>query len=82
MRKLFFLLLLAAVVTPASQAVTVENTAGQLAQLVSDTQITELTVTGTMDARDFLFITEQLPELTTMDLSQATIVPYTSTRTL
>ena len=67
MRKLFFLLLLAAVITPASKAITVENTAGQLAQLVSDTQITELTVTGTMDARDFLFISEELAELTSID---------------
>ena len=82
MRKLFFMLLLAAVVAPASQALTVENTAGQLSQLVGDTQITELTVTGTMDARDFLFITVQLTELTTMDLTQATIVSYEGTKTL
>ena len=82
MRKLFFMLLLAAVVAPASQALTVENTAGQLSQLVGDTQITELTVTGTMDARDFLFITEELTELTTMDLTQATIVPYEGNKML
>ena len=73
MRKLFFLLLMAAVVTPALKAVNVENTAGQLAQLVTDTQITELSVTGTMDARDFLFINEHLTELTMLDLSQVTI---------
>ena len=82
MRKLFFLLLLAAVITPASKAITVENTAGQLAQLVSDTQITELTVTGTMDARDFLFISEELAELTSIDLTQVTIVPFDNGKTL
>lgn len=82
MRKLFFLLLLAAVVTPAMKAVTIQNTAGQLAQLVTDTQITELTVTGTMDARDFLFINEQLTELTSIDLSQVTITPIDNGKAL
>lgn len=74
MRKLFFLLLLAAVTTLGSHALSVANTAGQLSQLVTNTQITELTVTGTMDARDFQFITNELTELTTIDLSQVTIV--------
>ena len=82
MRKLFFLLLMAAVVTPALKAVNVENTAGQLAQLVTDTQITELTVTGTMDARDFLFINEHLTELTSLDLSQVTITAVDNGKTL
>ena len=75
MRKLFFLLCLAAVTVLGSQAVTVQNTAGQLSQKVSDTQITQLTVRGTMDARDFLFITNELTELTSIDLSQVSIVP-------
>ena len=75
MRKLFFLLLLAAATALGSQALTVQNTAGQLSQLVSDTQITELTVTGTMDARDFLYITNELTELTSINLSQVNIVP-------
>ena len=74
MRKLFFLLLLAAATALGSQAVTIQNTAGQLSQLVTDTQITELTVTGTMDASDFLFITNELTELTTINLSQVSIV--------
>ena len=78
MRKLFFLLCLAAVTVLGSQAVTVQNTAGQLSQLVQDTQITQLTVRGTMDARDFLFITNELTELTSIDLSQVTIVELNS----
>ena len=82
MRNLFFSLLLAALTTLGVNALTVNNTAGSLSQLVGDTQITTLTVTGTMDARDFLFITEQLNELTAIDLSQATIVPYNSGRAL
>ena len=82
MRKLFFLLLTAALTTLGVQAVTVNNTAGQLSQLVQDTQITQLTVTGTMDARDFLFITDELAELTSLDLSQATILPVSGGKVL
>jgi hypothetical protein len=82
MRKLFLTLLLAAIYTMGVHALTVQNTAGNLSQHVSDTQITELTVTGTMDARDFLFITDELTELTSIDLSQATIVPYNTGRAL
>ena len=78
MRKLFLTLLLAAITSLGMSALTVANSAGSLSQLVGDTQLTELTVTGTMDARDFLFISEQLPELTAIDLSQATILPYNS----
>ena len=82
MRKLFFMLLMAAVTTVSVHALTVVNTAGGLSERVSDTQITELTVTGTMDARDFLFISEQLTELTAIDLSQATILPYNTGKAL
>lgn len=78
MRKLFFMLLLAAVTTVSVHALTVDNTAGSLSERVSDTQITQLAVTGTMDARDFKFISEQLTELTVIDLSQATILPFNS----
>ena len=77
MRKLFFLLL-AAVTVLGVQALTVNNTAGQLSQKVTNHQITDLTVTGTMDARDFLFITEQLSELKTVNLSQVHIVAVNS----
>ena len=79
MRKLFFVLLLSAASVLGVHALTVNNTAGSLAQLVSDTQITQLTVTGEMDARDFLFITDELTELTAVDLSQAIIVPVVGT---
>ena len=82
MRNLFFTLLMAALTTLGVQALTVNNTAGSLSQRVSDTQITQLTVTGTMDARDFLFITEELNELTTVNLSQVTILPYNSGKAL
>ena len=73
---------MAAFATPAIEALTVENTSGGLAQLVEDTSITELTVTGTMDARDFLFITQELTELTSLDLSQVTITEVAGSKTL
>ena len=82
MRKFFLLLLVAAASCMTMQALIVENTAGNLAQQVTDTQITELTVTGTLDARDFLFITNELTELTAVDLSQATIVPFNTGKAL
>ena len=79
MRKWFFMLLMAALTTLSSQALIVNNTAGQLAQKVNNNlNITTLVVNGTMDARDFLFITNSLNELISIDLSQATIVPVNS----
>ena len=82
MRKLFFLLLIAATAL-TSNALTVNNTAGGLATAIDDnTAITSLALSGTMDARDFLFISDQLDELTTLDLSQVTIVPYNEGRAL
>ena len=56
------------------QAVVVVNTAGQLHDKVTNLGITDLTVKGTMDARDFYFIVENLTKLSTVDLSQVQIV--------
>ena len=83
MRKLFFMLLTAAITTFSAHALIVNNTAGQLAQRVNNNlNITTLVVNGTMDASEFLFITNSLNELTSLDLSQATIVPLNSGVTL
>jgi hypothetical protein len=77
MRKLFSLLVLTAVTALACQALTVNITPGKLAQVIDDdVEITELVISGSMDARDFLFITENLNHLNVLDLSQVTIVPY------
>ena len=76
MRNLFLALFTAVVTVLGCQGLAVNNTAGNLSQLVSDYQLTELTVTGTMDARDFLFITNELNELSQIDLSQVTIEPF------
>lgn len=61
-----------------SWALEVECTPGNLASLIEDTNITSLTVTGQMDARDFKFIASELDALTTIDLSGATIVSYSN----
>lgn len=75
MRRLFFSLITAAL-TLAANAVVVDNTAGALGTNVSDHSVTSLVVTGTIDARDFKFIADELVDLTTLDLSQAQIVAY------
>ncbi|MBP5689257.1 MAG: leucine-rich repeat protein [Muribaculaceae bacterium] len=62
----------------ASWALEVECTPGNLANLIDDTSITSLTVTGQMDARDFMFIYNDLDALTIVDLSGATIVGYSN----
>lgn len=62
----------------ASWALEVECTPGNLANLIDDTSITSLTVTGQMDARDFKFIYTELDALTTVDLSGASIVSYSN----
>lgn len=54
----------------------VECTPGELANLIDDTSITSLTVTGQMDARDFKFIADELEQLTSVNLSGVTIVSY------
>ena len=58
---------------------TVTTYAGHLASVVSDSSITQLTIKGTIDARDFKFITDALENLKTLDLSEAYIVAYNST---
>lgn len=82
MRKLFLLMLATAITAINGFGLTVTNNAGQLADaLQNNLGITALTVTGTMDARDFLFITNELNELTTLDLTGVTIVPFNNNGT-
>jgi hypothetical protein len=62
--------------------VTIANTAGNLSTALSANQLNSaisLTVSGTIDARDFLTIRDKMPLLTSIDLSSATIVGYTGT---
>nr|ACM91078.1 surface antigen BspA [uncultured bacterium 34R1] len=79
MRKLQFLFIFA-LCALGMQGVEVETTAGGLLSKVTDLNITSLTVTGSLDARDFMFISRKLDKLTTVDLSAATIVEYDGVR--
>ncbi len=57
-------------------------TAGTLSNLISaddKNALNNLTVTGTIDARDVKCMRNNMPELTVLDLSAATIVAYTGT---
>ena len=59
-----------------ASAIEVTTTPGQLSNQLDDTSVTTLTITGEMDARDFLFIANELPSLTSLDLSGVSIVAY------
>lgn len=50
--------------------------AGELNKIVTDKNITELTIKGKIDARDLKFIVEELPNLVKIDLSETEIVAY------
>ena len=63
-----------AILALQAHALDVNNTAGTLANRVSDLNVTSLTVTGTMNAEDFYFIADQLRKLTTVDLTNVTVV--------
>ena len=59
-----------------SQALEVESTAGTLNQLIVDHDVTSLTLTGTIDARDFQFIGDSLTHLKELDMSAVEILAY------
>ncbi len=76
MRK--FIIIMMAMVFMATQAwaVVIENVAGDLSNRLTDAEATDLTITGTLDARDFKFIAQHLDQLTAIDLSGAAILAY------
>ena len=78
MRKFMPIVALIALAHWAS-AIEVTTTPGQLSSQLEDTNVTELTISGEMDARDFWFIANDLTSLTSLDLSGVTIVAYSAT---
>ncbi len=64
-----------------SQITTVNVTPGGLYNLIAKnaTTITKLTLSGTMDARDFKTMRDAMPALTDVDLSEVTIAAYSGT---
>lgn len=75
MKRLATIITLAAIAIGAT-AIEVENTAGQLSLNLTDLSIEELTVKGTIDARDVMFIGDKLTHLVTLNLGEAQIVEY------
>jgi len=59
---------------------TVDCTAGNLTNLLTSSEkstVTDLTLTGTIDARDFTILRDNLTILASLDLSQVTIATFT-----
>lgn len=76
MRNFTFLLAIIACTAVQARAVVVENVAGQLSANLTDTKVANLTITGTLDARDFKYLADQFDDLTAIDLSEAKITAY------
>lgn len=84
MKKIYFLLigLCFVLVLKAQVSKTVELTAGNLGTLLSSDEqntVTNLTITGTMDARDFKFMRDSMPVLAEIDMSSASVEYYQGT---
>src|ERR1035437_8762738 len=82
MKKLLTLLVLTGICSSLLQAQvskTMNNVAGGLYKAVPFTErnsITNLKLTGTIDARDFRTMRDAMPALTTIDLEKVSIVAY------
>jgi uncharacterized protein with FMN-binding domain len=86
MKKTILLILsLCLMAITTAQALTVASTAGGLSAAITTaggnlSTITNLTITGTIDARDFETMRDYMPALSTLNLTAVTIVPYTGTQ--
>ena len=78
MKKIISAIVLLTAAWTQAMALQVNNNAGSLAQQVTDLTVSDLTITGSMDARDFYFIATQLPALRTLDLSAVNVVAYSA----
>ena len=79
MKRLLLLGALAVFMLPLN-ALDVVNTAGGLHLQVTDLNVTELKISGTMNAEDFYFIADNLHKLQLIDLVSAKIQPCTTSR--
>lgn len=75
MRSKYIISVILALIALQVDALVVNNSAGDLSNQVTDLSITTLTVTGSMDARDFYFMADHLQQLSDVDLSGVAIVP-------
>ena len=82
--KKIILLIFSLCMTVMLHAITVNSTAGGLSTAITNaggnlSTVTSLTVTGVIDARDFKIMRDQMPVLSSLDLSEVTIAAYTGT---
>ncbi|MBR5727754.1 MAG: leucine-rich repeat protein [Muribaculaceae bacterium] len=81
MRRLTFTLLLV-MVALVSRAVTVHCEPGKLGLLLTSNNVTELTITGKMDARDFRTLADRLRGLSVLNLHGVEVLAYDSDEAL
>jgi hypothetical protein len=85
MRKFYFLLVMCVMASMLSASVVktvTATTAGSLHTFfagIENTTVTDLTVTGPIDARDFKYMRDTLSVLATIDLSNTNILDYNGT---
>lgn len=77
MKKTLFTMLFSLLLPTGVSALDVTCVPGSLSEQVTDTGITRLNITGTVDVRDFAFIAGNLPNLTSIDMSSVAIDAYT-----
>ena len=78
MRKFIMIISALLLGTTLAQSATVTSTPGGLSQVATNVNETSLTVQGSLDARDFRYIVDQLTALRTLNLQGATIVAYST----
>jgi hypothetical protein len=80
-QTILFLCLTLSTILSAQVSKTVNCTAGALSSLLSASEkstVTDLTLTGTIDARDFMTMRDNMPALAKIDMGTVTIVAYSS----
>ncbi|MCH5221930.1 MAG: leucine-rich repeat domain-containing protein [Muribaculaceae bacterium] len=76
-KKYSLLLYAIALTVMPSAAISVVGSAGELRNIITDyANVSELSLSGTVDATDLFFIAEVLPSLRTLDMRECTIVAY------
>ena len=79
----YSLLSIFATISLGLMAIEIDNTAGNLASNIGEScDVTELIVTGEINAADIDFISNELKQLQGLDLSAASIVAYAGERVL
>ena len=76
MRYFTYLCVLIYSVTIASAATINVSTPGSLNTLVTNPNMSNLTLTGSIDARDFKYIRDNMPNLVTLDITNTSITSY------